>query len=257
MIGLCAMDSLLAVLLAIPWSVIGNALVVLVVVAALAVMLKRMRMPFQEKLKVRRAQEREAKRRRGLLEDSVRTHLVPALIQRGFEPAPRARRGPVDRKAMGSFPSWGRLIRVREPAVDQVEIQFSTYGRAAFRVNACAVPKEGMITPEGHKSAEECLALGVHDLETHARPWLRPTLRALRIEPVGQWFSMWHWPLRSPLKADYDKLALRAVDLLPEVELALREGKLGPHMRRFELKPLPPEVLERIRKLSTERELEK
>jgi hypothetical protein len=35
------------------------------------------------------------------------------------------------------------------------------------------------------------------------------------------------------------------------------EGKLGPHMRRFELKPLPPEVLERIRKLSAEREMEK
>jgi hypothetical protein len=145
----------------------------------------------------------------------------------------------------------------REPVVDQVEIQFSTYGRAAFRVNACALPKEGMTTPAGLRTAEECLALGVHDLETHARPWLTPTLRALSIEPVGQWFSVWSWPLRSPLKADYDKVALRAVDILPELELALREGKLGPHMRRFGLKPLPPEVLERIRKLGAGRELKK
>ncbi len=35
MIGLCAMGSLRVVLIAIPWSVIGNALVVLVVVAIL------------------------------------------------------------------------------------------------------------------------------------------------------------------------------------------------------------------------------
>lgn len=60
---------------------------------------------------------------------------------------------------------------------------------------------------------------------------------------MGQWFSVWHWPLLSPLQADYDNLALRVVDILPELELALREGKLRPHMRRFELKPLPPEVL--------------
>jgi hypothetical protein len=248
---LCAVDSLRVVLIAVPWSVIGNALVFLVVVAILAVTLKWIRMPLKEKLRVRRAQEREAKRRRALLEESVRTHLLPALGKRGFEPAPLVRRGPVDRKAVGIFPSWGRLIRVREPIVDQVEIQFSTYGRAAFRINACAVPKEGMMTAWGHETAEECLAHGVHDLETHARPWLRPTLRALRIEPVGQWFSVRHWPLRSRIQADYDNLALRVVDILPELELALREGKLGPHMLRLELKPLPPEVLERIRKLSS------
>jgi hypothetical protein len=113
------------------------------------------------------------------------------------------------------------------------------------------------MTAGGHKTAEECLALGVHNLETHARPWLRPMLRALRIEPVGQWFSVWHWPLLSPLRADYDNLALRVVEILPELELALREGTLGPHMRLFELKLLPPEVLERMRKLSAEREMEK
>ena len=41
------------------------------------------------------------------------------------------------------------------------------------------------------------------------------------------------WRFRTPVQSDYDKLALRVACLLPEVELALREGKLGPHMRKI------------------------
>jgi hypothetical protein len=201
--------------------------------------------------------ERSLRKHRDLLEESVRMHLVPAFIKQGFEPAPLSNRRSAERKSAGSFPSWGRLIRVRESAVDQVEIQFSTYGRAAFRINACAVPEEGMMTYGGHKAADECLALGVHDIETHARPWLRPFLRLLGLEPIGGWFSLWLWWFRFPRKAGYDRLALRVARFVPEIELALREGKLGPHMRRIVMKPFPPEVLERIRKSNTERAGEK
>jgi hypothetical protein len=120
------------------------------------------------------------------------------------------------------------------------------------------VPKEGMMTAGGHRTPEELDAGGLHDhFETHARPWLRPGLRALRVEPFGEWFSAWHWPLRSPTHADCDKLTLRVAGILPEVELALREGKLGPHMRRLEFKPLPPEVIERIENLRSEGRTEK
>jgi hypothetical protein len=35
------------------------------------------------------------------------------------------------------------------------------------------------------------------------------------------------------VQADYDKLVLRVAGFLPELELALREGNLGPHMRRI------------------------
>jgi hypothetical protein len=235
----------------IPWSSIGAALGILLILAILVLALKRQRMPFRMKTKVRRAQGREARRRKGLLQNSVQTHLLPALIQRGFEVL-RPAKEIADRKTMGTFP-FGRLRRTRpDGRIDQVEIQFSTYGRAAFRINACAIPKEGMMTFGGHKTAEECLKLGVHDLETHARPRLRPMLRALRIEPVGQWFSVWHWPLQSPKESDYERLALRAVAVLPELELALRDGKLGPHIRRFEMKPLPAEVLERIRRFNAD-----
>jgi len=46
------------------------------------------------------------------------------------------------------------------------------------------------------------------------------------------WFFLWFWRFRTPAQSDYDKLARRVMDFLPEVDLALREGKLGPHMRR-------------------------
>ncbi len=215
-------------------------------------------MSFKKRLRARRAREREAKRRKDLLVESVRTHLLPALMRRGFAVAPRREpRGPVDRKCADIFP-LGEMRRARpDGGIDLVEIQFMAYQRAAFRINATAAPKDGMMTAGGHRTVEELHAGGLHDhFETHARPWLRPTLRALRIEPVGEWFSVWHWPLRSP-KASYDKLAMRVAGILPEVDLALREGKLGPHMRRLEFKPLPPEVLERIERLKTERAMEK
>ncbi len=95
----------------------------------------------------RRVKEPEAKRRRRLLEKSVQTHLLPALTNLGFEAAPVVEHGgSVNRELVRSFPSWGNLIRDRESIIDKVEIQFSTYGRAAFRINATPVPKEGMMT---------------------------------------------------------------------------------------------------------------
>jgi len=78
------------------------------------------------------------------------------------------------------------------------------------------------MTLGGHRTAEELYAGGLHDhIEMYAYPrcWI--------------WFSLWFWRFRSPSRADYDKLALRVADLVPELESALREGKLGPHIRRI------------------------
>ena len=232
------MDSLDAAFVTIPWGgVIGNALAILVVLAILLAMLRAKRMSFNDKLRARRAKEREAIKRKGLLRESVRAHLVPALIRQGFAFDPRQVDRPVEPKAVGISP-FGQLQRSRpDGGTDLVEIQFMTYQRPAFRINACAVPKGGMMTPSGHRTAEECIVLGVKDLYSHARPWLRPLLRALRLEPLGEWFSVWHWPLRTPTKGDYDKLAIKAVGILPELESALRDGELGPHMRRLPMKP--------------------
>jgi hypothetical protein len=196
-------------------------------------------MTFKNALKARRAREREAKSRKDLLVESVRTHLLPLFLQQGFAVVPRrVPRGPADRKSVDIFP-LGEMRRARpDGGVDLVETQFMTYQRAAFRINATAVPKEGMMTVGGHRTAEELHAGGLHDhFETHARPWLRLGLGALGLESLGAWlgawFSVWHWPLRSPTQADYDKLAMRVAGILPEIELALREGKLGPHMRKI------------------------
>jgi hypothetical protein len=211
-------------------------------------------MTFKNALSARRARarEREAKRRRDLLEESVRTHLLPALIKQGFEPAPIvALSGPVYPEFLRSFPSWGKLIRVREEVVDLVKIQFSTYGRAAFRINACAVPKGGMMTPAGYRTAEECVELGVCDLEMCAHP------RWFIFFSFFSLFSQGFWRFRSPVRSDYEKLALHVAGLFPELELALRDGKLGPHLRRRVMKPLPPEVLERIERLKRESAIEK
>jgi hypothetical protein len=233
------MDSLEAALVTISWGgVIGNALAILVVLAILLAMLRGERMSFKDKLRSRRAKERETKRRKDLLVESVRAHLLPALIKQGFAFAPRQVDGGPERKAVGISP-FGQLQRNRpDGKTDLVEIQFMTYQRAAFRINACAVPKEGMMSLSGHRTAEECIALGVKDLYSHARPWLRPLLRAVRLEPLGEWFSVWHWPFRPPTKGDYDKLAMKAAGILPELESALRGGELGPHMRRLVMKPL-------------------
>src|SRR5260370_1611580 len=205
-----------------------------------------MRMRLRDKLKARRATEQKLRKNRELLIESVRRHVLPAIIEQGFTVAPRrVQQGRVDRKSVVIYP-FEQMQRARPDAgVDLVGIQFMTYQRAAFRINACAVPKEGMMTAGGHKTAEECIALGVHDLETHARPWLRSVLKALGLEPLAPWFSLPLWSFSSPQQSDYDQLAFRVVGLLPEVDASLREGELGPHIRRLVIKPLPPERIER------------
>ena len=50
------------------------------------------------------------KEHRDLLIQSIRTHLLPALNKQGFEPAPLAQRGPIDRESALGFP-LGQLMR--------------------------------------------------------------------------------------------------------------------------------------------------
>jgi hypothetical protein len=182
---------------------------------------------------------------RTLLEMSVRKHLVPVFAKLGFTTAPLVvRDSPTDRELVQSFPAWARLARVREQVVDLVEIQFSTHGRAAFRLNAGVVQRNGLMTLSGHRPATEvCVHWLSEYVETHARPWLRPTLRALGWESLGAWFSVWQWH-KSPTQGDCDELALRVAGFVPELELALREGRLGPHIRRVVIPRRPPKLPE-------------
>jgi len=178
-----------------------------------------------------------ARQRFDWLKQGLQNNLVPAFMERGFEVASQPTTSdPVDREFVLSFPTWGRLRRFRESAVDLVEIQLAPHRRAAFRINAGVAPRAGN-SAHGERQAGD--QVPVHTLEerfeTHARPWLRPLLRGLRLEPLCAWFSVGHHPFRPAVKDDFEGLALRAASVIPELELALREGKTGPHVRRVRI----------------------
>lgn len=183
-------------------------------------------MTLNDKHPARRANQHKLRKHRDLLLESVRTHILPILIQQGFAVTPRVHRGPADRNSVDTFPF--ELLRRARPdgGVDLVEIQFMTYQRAGFRINVCAVPRDGLMTLGGHRNAEELDAGGLHDhfeLYDHPRWWI--------------WFSLRFWRFRTPGQSSYDRLALRVAALLPEIELALREGKSGPHARKIVFPP--------------------
>lgn len=177
-------------------------------------------MSLQNKLGARKTTQ-SLKKHREFLVESLRNHLLPVFLYQGFALVPQLKHSSVDRKSAGTFP-FERLQRARpDGGVDQIDIQLMTYGRPAFRINACAVPSAGMMTIGGHCTTEECLAQGIHDLEMYACPrWLK-------------FFSLWLYRFRSPTQTEYDKLALRVAHFVPELESALRGGQLGPHMRRL------------------------
>jgi hypothetical protein len=187
--------------------------------------IRKMHASLKKRLKARRAKEQKIRRHRKFLLESVRTHILPVLIERGFVLAPKTYEGPVDREFVQAFP-LGFLRRARpDGRVDLVEIQFASYGGAAFRINACGVPKDGMMTLGGHRTAEKLDAGGLHD---HFEMYASPRLWAWG----WGWFSLRFWLFRKPVQAEYDELALRVAGFLPEIDLALREDRLGPHMRR-------------------------
>src|SRR5215475_5784822 len=179
-------------------------------------------MASKDKVLTRRTKEHKLRKHRDLLLESVRIHILPVFIQRGFSITPQAHSGPFDRKSVNTFP-FGLLRRARpDGGLDLVEIQFMTHQRAAFRINACAVPREGMMTLGGHRAAGELQAGGLHD---HFEMYASSRWRV--------WFSLLFWRLRTPIQSDYDRLALRVAGLLPEIEVALSAGKSGPHIRRI------------------------
>jgi hypothetical protein len=183
------------------------------------------------KYRVLKEKSKSVKQARNWLVQSLQAHLLPLLIRQGFAVAPLVHRGPVDREFVLTLP-LGRMRRVRkEGGLDLIQIEFARYRRAAFRITAGVAPKDGLMTFTGHWAAED---LYVDWLNEYFAMYACPRRRA--------WFSVWHWPHRSPVQADYDKLVLRVAGFLPELELALREGNLGPHMRRIVI-PHPVPVI--------------
>jgi hypothetical protein len=166
---------------------------------------------------------------RDMLIKSLGLHLVPALVRHGFEPAPEVKRTPTDRESDLAFP-LDRLIRVRGEGVDMLEIQFAPHRRPAFRLNVGIAPKDGMMTATGHWPAEKVC---VH--------WLNEFYEMYAYSRWRKWFSLPFLMIRRAVPADYEKLALTVSALLPEIELALRERKLGPHMRGVSIRRQAPQ----------------
>jgi hypothetical protein len=50
---------------------------------------------------------------------------------------------------------------------------------------------------------------------------------------LKSWFSVRRWPWQTAVREDYERLALRVLGFVPELELALREARIGPHVRRM------------------------
>jgi hypothetical protein len=172
------------------------------------------------------------KKQRDALLQAVRTQLLPLFLRNGFTVAPLTNdREPVDRELIASHP-LGRLRRWREDGsgVDLVEINFSR-DRRAFRLQAGVAPAQGVRGYLGVCPAEDAL---VGWLDQFFEMYASPTWR--------RWFKVRRWPWGpAPRHEDYEKLARDVGNLLPEVEAALRDGHVGPHIRRVVLGPRVPE----------------
>lgn len=119
-----------------------------------------------------------------------------------------------------AFP-FGRLRREGTEGLEMVEIQLEKYGRPAFRLVFGVAPPSGISTALGHVAQQDIWA---PYLDEYYVLYRRPLLR--------KWFSVWHWPGRSVNESDYDELVKSVVELIPEVEQALKNGKRGPHVRQ-------------------------
>lgn len=115
----------------------------------------------------------------------------------------------------------GLLRRHREGGVDLIEIEFDRYRRAAFRILAGVAPRDGLMTFTGHCAVEDVFV-----------GWLNEYFAMYAYPRLWAWPCLWGWFSARHLESDCEKLALRVAGLVPELEFALREGRVGPHMRR-------------------------
>jgi len=159
--------------------------------------------------------------------DAVRKHLLPLFQQQGFSVAPLVSRGPADPDLARTLP-LGRLRRIHASGVDLVEIDFAR-DKNAFRVLAGVAPVGGVQTFTGRWPAEDVY---VGWLDNYFEMYASPKWR--------RWFSVRRWPWQAPAQDDYENLAREVGGLVSEVDVALRDGQVGAHMRRVVMPPRVP-----------------
>ena len=147
---------------------------------------------------------KSVKERRDWLIQSLRTHLLPPLIEQGLAVAPAValgHSGPVDRELVLTLP-LGRLVRHREGGMDLIEIDVHKYRRTAFRIAAGVAPKKGWLTVTGHWAAEDVYV-----------GWLNE-FYVMYVLPRWQVsFFAWHWRFNPRLRATMKNLRCEWLDL--------------------------------------------
>jgi hypothetical protein len=162
---------------------------------------------------------------------SIESHLVPAIIQLRFtQEIERTLKPPIDRRHTLAFP-LPNLVRIRDSSLDMIQIQFAPYRFNAFRINASIRLGEAIGNDHTLSQIRGAVPNDRFEMYAHRRLWMFWWL---------SWFSVRPRPFGSPKQEDYEKLALRVASYVPELEDALREGKLDPHMRHVVISHRPP-----------------
>jgi hypothetical protein len=164
------------------------------------------------------------KKERRWLVNAIRAQLLPEFTRHGFEivPLPKTKYGPTDREFVANHP-FGLLRRQCARGFEQVEIHLASREGAAFSLGIGVIPIAGIQGIFGHIAADEAL---VTWLEEFFILYSRP--RSFKPFAVRRW----RWSKREVSEIDYQALVGQVVELLPEVEQALSQGKAGPHIRR-------------------------
>lgn len=153
---------------------------------------------------------------------SINAMLLPSLRQHGFEVVPLSDEDARSSDIRTAFP-FGRLRRMSQRGFDLVEIQLDKRGGAEFRLNVGIAPPDGIEHFISGHVAQEDIWVG----------YLDQSYEVYKCPRLWMWFRVFHWPGRAVTKSNFDELVASVVELIPEVELALRDGKCGPHVRQI------------------------
>lgn len=160
-----------------------------------------------------------SKREKGWLLDSIRTQLLPALYEQGFE---TIEFNAEEQKELRSTMPFGRLRRERGEIVDLAEIVLGRYGEPSFRVDFGSCPSTGFRHEVvGFVSASQ--AWSAH-LPRHFSLYQIPILR----RP----FKVWRWPRKQVKEEEVIALVTKVTAIaLKEIEDALRYDRIGKYVK--------------------------
>ena len=164
-----------------------------------------------------------------MLRNGIRSQLLPALAKRGFEMIPTTGAEAAGREFHLYFPC-GRHRRIgANGRFELVEIQLNK-SSASFRLNVGLVPAGEFLSYWGSVARADAWT---HHVNVHYAIYRWPRF--------GKWFSLWAQRWRDPRKPavqdDYDELARRVAELLPEVDRYFTDGVAGKHFRKIDLTP--------------------